>query len=120
MEDPATPTVPAKLNGANGSKNNGGSAPKVLKKRGRKPGYKIPRPPGWSPVKYNLHVVLNETEHRIFRALAKDKGASDFVRQLLLGAAISNGLLEAPGPETVAKLPLPCAAGATCTGIVVS
>ncbi len=120
MEDPLSAPTPAKLNGTNGSQNNGGSTPKVLKKRGRKPGYKLPRPAGWKPpVKYNLHVVLNEAEHQIFRTLAKGKGASDFVRQMLMGIAYANGLVETP--ERPKAVPMPCAPGVSCinnSGIV--
>jgi hypothetical protein len=110
MEEATTPR-------ANLTRINGNAAvlppPKRVETRGRK---RNPSPPP-KALRYNLHVVLTKDEHAVLCALAKDLGPSDFVRQLLAGAAVMHGLLPAPRVTTA---PAPCSSGVACSPLTSS
>lgn len=109
MEDAGAATV-TRIGSTNGSS---GQAPEK-RRRGRK---KNPNP----PQKYNLHVVLYREEYELFRALAKGLGATDFTRQLIVGAAVQAGLLSINALRSTTARPPACsppgAAVAACTSI---
>jgi hypothetical protein len=82
-----------------------------MEKRGRKP--RVVGDTG----RYNLHIVLTLREAQILREMAIAAGSdvtqSEYVRRLILGAAVSQGIVK---PEINGQQPQRPAPTATCAG----